>query len=218
MTDSVSRTAERVGLTIAGTKAFDPAAKSFEALANEVARSGAQGVMLGAFVDDGGDRVLKALRARLGPRLPIMATSGFYPIPDVLESAGRAARGLYAMTTDLLAGGPGLTPAARRIAADLGSAADERFVLHAAQAAEVVMAAIARSDGTRAAVLRELQATRVRDGILGTFRFDGNGDITPAKLSVLRVTGRSATDERLPAVYQGATVDRVLEVPTLPAD
>jgi len=214
LTDAVSRTAERVGLTIAGTKAFDPAAKSFEALANEVARSGAQGVMLGAFVHDGGDRVLKALRARLGPRAPIMATSGFYPIPDVLDSAGSAARGLYAMTTDLLAGGPDLTPAARRIAADLGSAADERFVLHAAQAAEVVLAAIARSDGTRAAVLRELQASGVRDGILGTFRFDGNGDITPAKLTVLRVTGRSAADERLPAVYQGATVDRVLEVPT----
>jgi ABC-type branched-subunit amino acid transport system substrate-binding protein/DNA-binding beta-propeller fold protein YncE len=214
LTDSVPRPAERVGLTIAGAKAFDPEAKSFEALANEVARSDAQGVMLHAFVDDGGDRVLKALRARLGPRVPIMATSGLYPIPDVLDRAGRAAHGLYAMTTDLLAGGPGLTPAARRIAADLGSAADERFVLHAAQAAEVVLAAIARSDGTRAAVLRELQASRVRDGILGTFRFDGNGDITPAKLTVLRVTGRSATDERLPAVYEGATIDRVLEVPT----
>jgi YVTN family beta-propeller protein len=214
LTDSVRRTAERVGLTIAGTKAFDPATKSFEALAHDVARSDAQGVILGAWVDDGGNRVLKALRARLGPRVPILATSGFYPIPDVLERAGRAARGLYAMTTDLLAGGPGLTPAARRIAADLGSAADERFVLHAAQAAEVVLAAIGHSDGTRAAVLRELQASRVRDGILGTFRFDGNGDITPAKLSVLRVTGRTAADERLPADYSGATVDRVLEVPT----
>jgi YVTN family beta-propeller protein len=214
LTDSVPRTAERVGLTIAGTKTFDPAAKSFEALADEVARSDAQGVILGASLPFGGDRVLKALRARLGPRVPIMATSGLWPIPDVLERAGRAARGLYAMTTDLLAGGPGLTPAARRVARDLGSAADERFVLHAAQAAELVLAAIARSGGTRAAVLRELQASRVRDGILGTFRFDGNGDITPAKLSVLRVTGRSATDERLPDDYQGATVDRVLEVPT----
>jgi hypothetical protein len=28
------------------------------------------------------------------------------------------------------------------------------------------------------------------------------------------VTGRSATDERLPAFYQGATIDRVLEVRT----
>jgi ABC-type branched-subunit amino acid transport system substrate-binding protein len=132
----------------------------------------------------------------------------------VLAQVAGAARGLYAMTTDLLAGGPGLTPAARRIAADLGSAADERFVLHAAQAAALVLAAIGRSDGTRAAVLRELQASRVRDGILGNFRFDGNGDITPAKLSVLRVTGPSATDERLPDDYEGASVDRVLEVPT----
>ena len=34
MTDSVPPDGRRVGLTIAGTKAFDPAAKSFEALAN----------------------------------------------------------------------------------------------------------------------------------------------------------------------------------------
>jgi hypothetical protein len=36
--------------------------------------------------------------------------------------------------------------------------------------------------------------------------------------TVLRVMGRSAADERLPTVYQGATVDRVIEVPTGPAD
>ena len=83
-------------------------------------------------------------------------------------------------------------PAAKRVARELGPAANESRVLHAAQAAEVVLAAIARSDGTRASVLREIQATRVRGGILGTFRFDRNGDITPAKLPVLRVTGARA--------------------------
>ncbi len=111
LTDSVPRTAERVGLTIAGAKAFDPGAKSFEALANEVARSDAQGVMLDAFLDDGGgDRVLRALRARLGPRVPIMATSGLSPDPrraresrprrprPVRDDAGSAGRRAWAHT------------------------------------------------------------------------------------------------------------------------
>ena len=48
-------------------------------------------MLLGAFVFDGGDRLLKALRARLGPRVTIMATDGFQPIPDLLDLAGRAA-------------------------------------------------------------------------------------------------------------------------------
>jgi hypothetical protein len=38
--------------------------------------------------------VLKALRARLGTRVPIMAGDGFLPIPDVPELGGRAAHGL----------------------------------------------------------------------------------------------------------------------------
>ena len=45
-------------------------------------------------------------------------------------------------------------------------------MLEAGQAAEVVLDAIARSDGTRASVLEELRATDVKDGILGSFRFD----------------------------------------------
>ncbi len=215
---SFPRTARRVGLRVAGTDAFDPEASSYGALADKVAQSGAQGVVLGAFAPYGGGRVLKALRARLGPLVPIMASDGFIPIIQALEEAGRAARGLYVTTTGVPAASPGLTPAARRVARELGPVANERFALQAAQAAEVVLAAIARSDGTRASVLRELQATRVRGGILGTFRFDRNGDITPAKLPVLRVTGTTPPGEQLPADYRGATVERVVTVPRGPAD
>ena len=56
----------------------------------------------------------------------------------------------------------------------------------AAQAAEVLMDAIARSDGTRASVVDELFATRVKNGILGSFRFDELGDIEPAPVGIYR--------------------------------
>jgi serine/threonine protein kinase len=78
--------------------------------------------------------------------------------------------------------------------------------------------AIARSDGSRASVLEELRTVEVKDGLLGDFRFDRYGDITPAKLTVLRVTGRTTPSQRLPAFYGGATVDRVLTVPASLAD
>jgi len=86
-------------------------------------------------------------------------------------------------------------------------------VLEAAQAAELVLDAIARSDGTRASVLEELQASEVRDGILGSFHFDRNGDNSAAAISVLRITGTTPPGTDLPKGFQGAVLDRLVKVP-----
>jgi ABC-type branched-subunit amino acid transport system substrate-binding protein len=59
----------------------------------------------------------------------------------------------------------------------------------AAQATEVLLDAIARSDGTRASVVEELFATKVENGILGSFSFDRYGDIVPAPVGVYRFEG-----------------------------
>jgi ABC-type branched-subunit amino acid transport system substrate-binding protein len=50
--------------------------------------------------------------------------------------------------------------------------------VYAAEAAEVLLTAIAHSDGTRDSVTRAVFATRIKNGILGTFTFDRNGDST----------------------------------------
>ena len=76
------------------------------------------------------------------------------------------------------------------------------------------MDAIARSDGTRASVLEELRATDVKDGILGSFRFDANGDITTASVPILRITGATPPGSDLPKAFQGAVLDRVVDVPS----
>jgi branched-chain amino acid transport system substrate-binding protein len=56
----------------------------------------------------------------------------------------------------------------------------------AAQATQVLLDAIGRSDGTRASVVEELFATNVANGILGSFSFDRLGDIDPAPVGVYR--------------------------------
>ena len=63
------------------------------------------------------------------------------------------------------------------------------FVPEAAQAAEVLLDAIARSNGTRASVVAELFRTKVTNGILGSFSFDRFGDIVPAPVGVFRIQG-----------------------------
>jgi ABC-type branched-subunit amino acid transport system substrate-binding protein len=88
-----------------------------------------------------------------------------------LPAAGRRFVTLFRKTT-------GVTPEISSIAA--------------AEATEVLLDAIARSDGTRASVTGNLLETRIANGILGTFAFDKNGDTTARSITVRRVVdGRS---------------------------
>ena len=63
------------------------------------------------------------------------------------------------------------------------------------EAAEILLDAIARSDGTRASVTRELPRTQVDNGILGNIRFDRYGDLTEGPVTIVRVaSGRAVVD------------------------
>ena len=46
----------------------------------------------------------------------------------------------------------------------------------------------AASDGSRRSVTAAAVKTRVRDGIIGDFAFDANGDVTPPRIAVYRIT------------------------------
>ena len=61
--------------------------------------------------------------------------------------------------------------------------------------------------------LDELRASEVRNGILGSFRFDPGGDITTASIPILRITGATSPGTDLPGDFQGAVLDRVVKVP-----
>jgi ABC-type branched-subunit amino acid transport system substrate-binding protein len=211
--DSFRRAARQLGLQVVGYAGYDPEAEDFDRLASRAAISEADGVYLAGLWFEGGDRVLKALRNRLGARLPIMATDAFIPIADMLEAVGPAARGLYLTAVDVPPSARDLTPEAERFARDFGAlAAPDPFVLPASQAADAVMRAIARSDGTRSSVLRQLRTLRVKDGLLGDFHFD-RGDSTPLQLPIFRVTGRTPPGEQVFDIFDGAVVEDVIEVP-----
>ena len=106
----------------------------------------------------------------------------------------------------------GLPPAgvawARRFAETQPGLPVEPSSVYAAQAAEVVLDALAESDGTRASLLEALFATRVRGGLLGDFAFERSGDITESPVTVLRVTDGGE------GPVEGGTVERVVRPPT----
>lgn len=83
--------------------------------------------------------------------------------------------------------------------------------VYAAQAAELLLDAIARSDGNRTSVSSELFRARVRDGLLGNFAIDANGDPNPTPITIVRLEHGGGTNTV--ASYEGARIDRVIMPP-----
>jgi branched-chain amino acid transport system substrate-binding protein len=202
--------ARRLGLEVAGRLSWDPLADGYAGLARRVARSGAEAVFIGGLLDTNAARVVRNLRARLGPSVDLLAPDGLTPLPLLVARAGRAARGVYvslggAVTERLPPAGAHFV---RRFAEMQAGAEIDPSTVYAAQAAEVLLDAIARSDGTRDSILEALFATRVDDGLLGSFRFDENGDITESPITILRVA-RGGASSRIPSL-EGGIVERVV--------
>ena len=132
---------------------------------------------------------MRGLRAALGPGVAIMAPDGFPP--DELEKIPAAAReGLY--VTDYGIPNDWLPPRGRQLLrafarANGGDPGPDRGAAYGAQAAEILLDAVARSDGTRRSVLDEVRRTVVTNGILGDIGWDGRGDLVEAPITVFRV-------------------------------
>jgi branched-chain amino acid transport system substrate-binding protein len=205
------------GLDFAGVSTFRPDAKSYSALVGRLKRAGVDAVYVGGYLAGNTDKLIKELRTRLGPRVQIVVGDGFLPISGMLRALGPTARALYVSFGGSV-GESRLSPAGRRFLKDLlateGATRANPFPtyrLYAAQAAEVMLDAIARSDGTRASVTRELMRTRMKNGVLLPFRFDRNGDTTRQSMTILRPVGATAKPDRLG--IKGADVVRVIDVP-----
>jgi DNA-binding SARP family transcriptional activator/ABC-type branched-subunit amino acid transport system substrate-binding protein len=201
--------AERLGLRVVGRARWEPRARAYRALARRVAASGAEAVFVGGLLDTNAALVVRDLRAALGPGADIMGPDGLAPLELLAEQAGDAADGVLVSLAGVLMNG--LPPAgaafARRFAETQPGLPVEPSAVYAAQAAEVVLDALARSDGSRASLLDALFATRVRGGLLGDFAFERTGDITESPVTVLRVADGGA------GPIDGGTVERVLRPP-----
>jgi branched-chain amino acid transport system substrate-binding protein len=183
--------ATRLGMNVAGMGEWDRRAPDYERLAERVRRAGADGVYLAGYaVADNGARLIKDLRGRLGRDFPILSPDGFNEPAALVEGAGARAEGvvitLAAIPTQEL------PPAGLRFAREF----EQRFgalpccySVYTAQAAHALLDAIAASDGTRSAVLRNLFRTRVHGGLLGDFAIDRYGDTTLTQIAVYRVHG-----------------------------
>jgi class 3 adenylate cyclase/ABC-type branched-subunit amino acid transport system substrate-binding protein len=137
------------------------------------------------------EQLLRTLDSDGGRRMIVIAPDGWLPASMVAEQLGTAAQGMYisgAYVTDpehqLPSAGVDFI---REFSATQPDRVVNEFTPYAAAATEVLLRAIAASDGTRLSVIDQLFKVRIENGVIGSFGFTKTGDMTPASIPVFRV-------------------------------
>ena len=175
--------AKAVGIKVIANEPWDTNATDYTAIGQRIKNSGAQAVYLGGIVCSNGVKLLKDLRSVIGPKPTFVGPDGWTPYSATL-GAGAAAEGMYIS----YAGQPlqKLGKTGKTFIAGLRKYAHIKgqmppYAVYQGQSAQVLLDAIGRSNGTRGSVSAQLFKTNVKNGIMGTFHFDKNGDIVPFK-------------------------------------
>ena len=191
---------ESVGIKVAGFEAWDPKATSYTSQMQKIKASGADAVFLGGLIDENGAQLIKDKVAVLGPNdgdVKLLAPDGF-TTQATIDEAGPAAKGMFMSIAGVPIDtfkGPALDFIDGLQNGPLQGKAIDPYAIYGGQAAQVMLDAIAASDGTRADVIKQVFATNVTDGLLGSFKFDENGDPEEASGAVVGFTIYVATDE-----------------------
>jgi branched-chain amino acid transport system substrate-binding protein len=192
--------AEHLGIKIAGFSAWDPKQSSYEALFTQIKGTGADAVFLGGLIDENGAKVIKDKVAVLGPndgQVKLLAPDGF-TTQQTIDEAGGAAKGMYMSVAGVPIDqfkGKGKTFADKFKADVLKGKPIDPYAIYGAQAGQVVLDAIAASDGTRGDIIKKIFETKVTDGYLGSFDINENGDPSGAQGAVVGFTIYEATDK-----------------------
>jgi branched-chain amino acid transport system substrate-binding protein len=182
--------AKKLGIQILGNQKWDKKATSYEALGSRIKAAGADGVFFGGIVCNNGGKLLKDVRAAVGPEVTFLGPDGWTPISATIEGAGDAANEMYisqpGIPIDQLTGkGKDWVQSFEQ---DTGKQTVDPYTAYAAQAAEVLLDAIDRAgDADRAKISEQLFNTDVKDGILGNFKIDENGDTTLGTVTFFEV-------------------------------
>ena len=191
--------AEHVGIKIAGFAAWDGKAASYEATMRKIGASGADAIFLGGLIDENGAQLIKDKVSVLGPndgKVKLFAPDGF-TTQQTIDEAGASAAGMFlsvaGVPIDQFAG-TGKT-FADAFKAKIGGKPVDPYAIYGAQAAQVVLDAVGRSDGTRASVIEQVFATDVKDGYIGSFTINEGGDPSDAAGAVVGFTIYVASDK-----------------------
>jgi branched-chain amino acid transport system substrate-binding protein len=199
MARTFATVAPRMGLQVVGPASAPNGARALRSFVRRLKARGVDAVfMAGIGPNSGGPansgRLVVELRRQFGSKITIVANDGFLSGFGFAEtSPNHPLAGTYISGAYISDPARQLPPAGkefvRAFSATQPGHVVNTFTPYAAQSTEVLLAAIAASDGTRGSVAEQLLRVKVTDGILGSFEFDRNGDMTTSSMPIFRVAG-----------------------------
>ena len=177
---NVRNAAEHLGIEVVGFEAWDPKASNYEALMRKIKASGADGVFLGGLIDENGAQVIKDKVKVLGDNetVKLYMPDGFTTQQTIDEAGVENTRGAFFS----VAGVPAEEFTGRgaefvtEFQETLGDEPIDPYAVYGAQAAQVLLDAIAASDYSRGGIIESMFSVAVEDGFLGSFTFSEGGD------------------------------------------
>jgi branched-chain amino acid transport system substrate-binding protein len=164
------------GITILGNKAWDAKQPSYAAIFQNIKTMNPDCVYFGGIYDNNGGQLIKDKFSVLGDntKVKLLAPDGFTGYPQ--EDAQPQAQGMYMTfaglsTAELIKGGGAAAQLITSYKQKYGSDPRTNYALYGVAAVQVILAAIAKSDGTRQGVTNAV--------------FGGSGIDIPASQSVL---------------------------------
>jgi branched-chain amino acid transport system substrate-binding protein len=183
--------AKALGIKVLGFSAFDPKQANFRATFTRIKNTSPDAVFIGGLVDENSGQLINDKVAILGPNtadpsgVMLMLPDGYTTDAIFQRSEGGTpnAKGAYFSVAGV--GIDKYKGAALKFINGFKSTLKGKpvdpYAILAAQAAKVLLPAIAKSDGTRASVIDNVFKTKVDNGLIGSFAFNKNGDLTGAK-------------------------------------
>jgi branched-chain amino acid transport system substrate-binding protein len=186
--DAFEIAANEIGLEVVGHEGWDANASNYTALMTKIKATGADGIFIGGIADFNGGQVVKDKVAVVGDNdaVKLLVSDGMVT-QSIFDEAGQ----------DSLQGAYGSAPVINPedltgVGADFIAAYEaehgppEVYTAYAAAAAQVILDAIARSDGSREDIIAKMFETDIPDGIVGPMAFDENGDPRQRQISIFR--------------------------------
>jgi len=192
--DAFEQAASDIGLKVAGHTGWDANAQNYKALMTQIKASGADGIFIGGIACFNGGQVIKDKVSVVGDNdaVKLLVSDGFV-LDSLFDEAG----------ADNLAGAYGsapvlnpddLTGAGKEFldAYQAKYGAPEVYTAYAAAAAQVLVDAIGRSDGSREDVVAKVFDANIADGIVGPMTFNENGDPEGGLISIFQAEASGA--------------------------
>jgi branched-chain amino acid transport system substrate-binding protein len=188
--------AKKLGITVLGNDAYNTkTGTNYQALFQGIAAKHPDAIMVGGLICENGGQLIKDKVAVLGDnsKVKLLLPDGFTTQSTIDDSGAKVAEGAY-----MSVGGvpvDQLTGAGATFISDFQAKyhpdAVDPYTPYAAAATEVLLKAIAASDGSRASVTQNLFGISLTGTVLGDFAINDAGDTNQGSMTIYQaVSGK----------------------------